>query len=262
MKNVLKLIGYYFKFNLSAGMAYRGAFLIQVFGMIVNNSAFIVFWLILFEQIGGNIKGYEFNDVMFLWALAAVGYGVAQLFLGNGHHISRIIYSGELDVYLLQPKPVAVNLVSSRMIVSGWGELAYGLILFFITQAITPWSVSLFIVFSILLAMVFTAMRLLYHSLTFYLGNAEAFAGFAGEMLLSFALYPGSIFKGPALWILHSLIPAALVAYLPARLIKSFDPAFFLLVLAADGALIALGLFVFYRGLRVYESGNRIGTRV
>ena len=262
MIKTIKLMGKYFRFNLSAGMAYRVAFLIQVFGMILNNSAFIVFWLILFEKIGGNIKGYEFADVMFLWALAATGFGMAELFLGNGHQISRIIYSGELDVYLLQPKPVVLNLVSSRMVVSGWGDAVFGLLLFFITQMINWQSVLLFLVFSILMALVLTAMRLLYHSLTLFLGNAEAFARFAGEMMLSLTLYPGSIFKGPAVWILHSLVPAALVAYLPARLVKDFDPWLFAVLLAADVTLISVGLVVFYRGLRVYESGNRIGTRV
>ena len=262
MIKTIKLMGKYFRFNLSAGMSYRVAFLIQVFGMILNNSAFIVFWLILFERIGGNIKGYEFSDVMFLWALAASGFGMAELFLGNGNQISRIIYSGELDVYLLQPKPIALNLVSSRMIVSGWGDAAFGLLLFFFTQIINWQSVLLFLVFSVFMALVLTAMRLLYHSLTFFIGNAEAFARFAGEMMLSFTLYPGSIFKGPTVWILHSLVPAALVAYLPARLVKDFNPGLFAILVAADIALISVGLLVFYRGLRVYESGNRIGTRV
>ena len=260
--NLAKLAAHYFRFNLSSGMAYRGAFVTQVFGMVLNNSAFIVFWLILFERVGGNIKGYGFNDLMFLWALAASGFGTAQVFMGNAHHLSRIIYSGELDVYLLQPKPVAINLVTSRMVVSGWGDMVYGIVLFLATQPLTVWSVALFVLFSILMALVFTSLRLLYHSLTFFLGNAESLANLASEMVVSFMIYPGSIFKGPTVWILHSLIPAALMAYIPARLIRSFDPGLFFILLAADMALITISVLVFRRGLKTYESGNRIGTRV
>ena len=261
-RSMLKLIGHYFRFNLSAGMSYKAAFLTQVFGMALNNSMFIVFWLILFERVGGEIKGYEIGDVMFLWALAAAGVGLAEVFMGNGHQVSRIIYSGELDVYLLQPKPVAVNLVASGMDVSGWGDIIYGCVLFALTQSLSLQSVSLFLLFSVLMAFVFTALRLGYHSLTFFLGNAESLASLASEMIISFMLYPGSIFKGPTVWILHSLVPAALVAYIPARLIKSFDPAVFLVLLAADALLVLGALLIFRRGLRVYESGNRIGTRV
>lgn len=259
---IAKLAAHYFRFNLSAGMAYRGAFVTQVFGMVLNNSAFIIFWVILFEQIGGSIKGYGFNDLMFLWALAACGFGTAQVFMGNAHHLSRIIYTGELDVYLLQPKPVAINLVTSRMVVSGWGDMLYGIILFFATQQLTIWGVTLFFLFSVLMALVFTSLRLAYHSLTFFLGNAEPLATLASEMVISFMIYPGSIFKGPTVWLLHSLVPAALMAYIPARLIRDFDPWLFVILLGADFLLMTAAFLVFKRGIRSYESGNRIGTRV
>ena len=260
--NLVKLAFHYFRFNLSAGMSYRGSFLIQVFGMALNNSVFIVFWLILFDKVGGDIEGYGFNDVMFLWALAASGFGTAQVFFGNGHHISRIIYSGELDVYLLQPKSIAVNLVSSRMVVSGWGDIVYGVILFLATQSLSWYSILLFLLFSVLMALVVTALRLMYHSLTFFLGNAESLAQLASEMVISFMIYPGSIFKGPTVWILHSIVPAALIGHMPAALIKDFKLELLLILLAADTVLILVSLAVFRKGLRVYESGNRIGSRV
>lgn len=262
MAGTLRMIAHYFRFNLSAGMAYRGSFLIQVFGMALNNSAFIIFWFFLFERIGGTIQGYAFQDVMFLWALAALGFGMSVVLFGNTTYISRIIYSGELDVYLLQPKPVLPNLLVSRMIVSGWGDIAYGLVLFAATQPMTLLSWAIFLFFSVLMMLVLTAIRTLYHSLTFFFGNAESFAQMAGEMTIMFMLYPGSIFKGVPLWVLHSLIPAALVGYIPVRIFKEFDPLLALIVLAADAALIAAAIGLFHLGLRRYESGNRMGTRL
>ena len=256
------LMMHYFRFNLSAGMAYTTSFLVQVFGMALNNSAFIVFWIILFDRIGGDIKGYDFQDVMFLWSLAAAGYGIAAITMGNAAHLSLAIYSGELDVYLLQPKPVLPNFVASRMSVSAWGDLGYGIVLFAFTQPLSVTRIALFAVFSILLAVVLTSVRIFYHSLTFFLGNAEEFARTVSELMLSFILYPGSIFKGPSLWLLHSLVPAALVAYLPARLINGFDPLLFGAVLVADLAFVGLAVGLFRLGLRRYESGNRMGTRM
>ncbi|MFP4376347.1 MAG: ABC-2 family transporter protein [Spirochaetales bacterium] len=253
---------HYLRFNLSANMSYATSFLIQVFGMVLNNGAFVIFWVILFEQIGGDIAGYEFNDVMFLWSLAATGFGLSVVVFGNGTAISRIIYNGDLDVYLLQPKPVLPNLLMSRMIVSGWGDIAYGVALFFITQPVTWSGVLLFIAFSLLMTGVLTSLRVIYHSMTFFFGNAEAFAGLASELVLSFMLYPGGIFQGPAGWLLHSLIPAALVAYIPASLFASFDLTTFLILLAADGAIVGIALLMFRRGLKRYESGNLIGTRM
>ena len=259
---MFRLAAHYFRFNLSANMAYSTSFLIQVFGMALNNSAFIIFWFFLFEHIGGAIQGYEFDDVMFLWALAATGFGVSVVLFGNTTYISRIIYNGELDVYLLQPKPVLPNLLVSRMIVSGWGDIAYGLILFVATQPMTVQSWGIFLLFSVMMTLVLTAVRTLYHSLTFFFGNAESFAQMAGEMTITFMLYPGSIFRGVPMWVLHSLIPAALVGYIPVRIFKEFDPLLTLVVIAADALLIAAAVGLFRLGLRRYESGNRMGTRL
>jgi ABC-2 type transport system permease protein len=256
-----RLALHYLSFNLSAGMEYRTSFVIQVLGMILNNASFIVFWLILYSRLGQSIRGYGFGDVMFLWALSAAGFGLAAVFLGNAPYLSRAIYSGELDVYLLQPKPVLANFLLSRMSISGWGDLAYGLVLFVFTQALTLAHVLLFLIFSLLMALVLVALRVLYHSLTFFLGNAEELAGMASEVVLSFALYPGSIFEGPSVYLLHTLIPAALVAYIPARLFQSFDLATMALLLAGDLAIMGAALLSFRLGLRVYASANRVGTR-
>lgn len=253
---------HYFRFNLSAGMAYKVSFITQVLGMILNDACFILFWLILFTRVGKDINGYLFRDVMFLWSLTACGFGLAMVFAGNNPHISRIIYSGELDVYLLQPKPILPNLLGARMSVSGWGDLLYGLTLFLFTQQLTPVNVLLYILFTLLLALLFISLRVFYHSLTFFLGNSEDFAQLVTEMSINFGLYPGSIFKGPVVWLLHTLLPTAFMVYLPVRIFRNFDLRLLLFVLLGDLVIMLVACAAFYLGLRAYESGNRMGTRM
>ncbi len=261
MAHGLRLFGHYLRFNLQAGMEYRVSFLTQVLGMILNNSAFIVFWLILFDSLR-DIQGYGFADVMFLWALSAAGYGLAGICFGNASSLSRSIYTGELDVYLLQPKPILLSFLASRMSISAWGDLAYGVVLYGFTQPIAPGPIALFVLFSVLFAAVLAALRVLYHSLTFFLGNAEDFAATAADLVLAFCLYPGSIFDGPSMLLLHTLVPAALVAWIPIQLFRSFDPVRMLILVGADAAIVAAALVLFCLGLRHYESGSRMGARM
>ena len=258
----IRLFGHYIAFNLRAGMEYRTSFFVQIFGMIANNTGFAIFWMLLYQRIGSAIRGYAFSDVMFLWALASAGFGMSVVFLGNSGMISRIIYRGELDVYLLQPKPVLPNLLASRMVASGWGDLAYGILLFFISQHVTLGGLALFLLFAVLMCLVFTALKVIYHSLTFFFGNAEDFAVMANEVTLSMTLYPGSIFEGPVKIALFTLFPAGVIAYIPVSLFRSFDPARLLLVIAADAAFVLVAFLVFARGLRFYESGSRMGIRL
>jgi ABC-2 type transport system permease protein len=148
------------------------------------------------------------------------------------------------------------------MIVSGWGDIAYGLILFAVTQPQNLRAWALFLFFSFMMMLVLTAIRTFYHSFTFFLGNAESFAGMAGEMTITFMLYPGSVFKGAPMVLLHSLVPAALVGYIPVRVFKDFDLVLTLVVVVADIVVIAVAVLLFRLGLRRYESGNRMGTRL
>jgi ABC-2 type transport system permease protein len=242
-------------------MEYRVSFITQVVGMFLNNSAFIIFWVMLYSNLD-SINGFDVGDVMFMWSITSMGFGLTDVFLGNAPYLSRTIYSGELDVYLLQPKPVLASFLFSRMVISGWGDTVYGLVLFALTQPLSLPHIGLFILFSVLMGIVTVSVRVFYHCATFFLGNAEEFASTASELIISFSLYPGSIFQGPVRMILHSLVPAALVSYLPAAIFRSFDPITLLAVLAGDAAVVLAALGAFRLGLRRYESGNKMGTRL
>ncbi|MBN2510539.1 MAG: ABC-2 family transporter protein [Spirochaetales bacterium] len=259
---LIRLVCDYFRINLAAAMEYRAAFLSQAIGMAVNNSAFILFWIIMYHQAGPSIEGYSFRDVMFLWSLAPLGFGISIVFFGNSVSISKLIYSGELDVYMLQPKPLVLNMLASKMYVPGLGDMAYGVILFLATQPLTLTRIGLFVLFSLAMAAVLIGLRLFYHSFTFFFGNAEEFASMAAESVLSLILYPGTIFKGPVLWLFRTLFPAVWIAYIPVRLIQSFDLALLFITLGADILIVTAGVMLFYSGLKHYESGNRIGARM
>jgi ABC-2 type transport system permease protein len=111
-------------------MEYRVSFLVQSFGMILNNAAFIFFWWILFNNVS-SIGGYSFKDEMMLWAITSSSFGLCFISFGNVTQITRMILNGELDTYLLQPKDPLTNIVCSRTVVSAWGDFLYGIILFF-----------------------------------------------------------------------------------------------------------------------------------
>ncbi|MDF2519984.1 MAG: hypothetical protein K0R84_612, partial [Clostridia bacterium] len=127
VKKSIRLMLYYFKFNMSAVMEYRVSFLVQSFGMMLNNSAFIFFWWILFNNVE-TIGGYTFRDEMLLWALSSSSFGLCFVAFGNVSQITRMILNGELDTYLLQPKDPLINILCSKTIVSAWGDTLYGII--------------------------------------------------------------------------------------------------------------------------------------
>jgi ABC-2 type transport system permease protein len=259
VKAHLRLFRLAFRANLAAAMEYRVNFLVQVFGMVINNAAFIVFWRVLLDRTG-SLGGYRFQDILFLWAITAVAFGLAHIVFGNVRGLAAIIKQGELDVYLLQPKDPLFNALTSKTIVSAWGDLAYGLALFaFLGPGPAAWAGFLF--FGLTGTLVLSATFVIGESLTFFTGGSEGLGQSIAEMILSFSLYPEKVFPEGMRWLFYSLVPSGFVVFLPLSFWRDPRPLVLLLALAAAAAY-SFGAWSFFRaGLRRYESGNRIGAR-
>lgn len=257
VKKSLKLLAYYIKFNISAVMEYRVSFLVQSFGMILNNGAFIFFWWILFNNLK-TIGGYTFQDEMLLWALTSASFGLCFVVFGNVNQITRMILNGELDTYLLQPKDVLINVLCSKTTVSAWGDTLYGIILFLMIKGFNIKSFILFLLFSVTGALLFSSVLVSMHALSFYTGNTEGLAQLVTEFLISFSIYPEGIFNNAVKYILYTVIPVAFIVYIPAEVINEFSVYGFLKVSAAAVIWIVIAYALFYKGLKKYESGNLI----
>ena len=88
--------------------------------------------------------------------------------------------------------------------------------------------------------------------------------GFAEQVLnaiLTFSLYPGTLFSGGVKALLFTALPAGIISWLPVGLIRQWDWSAAALLLASGGAMIALATWLFYTGLRRYESGNLLAMR-
>lgn len=255
VKKSLQLMLLYIKFNISSVMEYRTSFLIQCFGMILNNSAFIFFWWILFENVN-TIGGYGFQDEMLLWALVSTSFGISFILFGNLSQITRMILNGELDPYLLQPKDPLLNILCSKTVVSAWGDALYGIILFFIIRGLDMGGFALFLLFCITGALIFSSVQVCFHALSFRLGNTQGLSQLVLEFLINFGIYPEGIFHGGIRFILYTVIPAIFIVHIPAEIIKSFSAVKLLWILTMALLWVVLAYFMFYRGLKRYESGN------
>jgi len=261
VKKHIKLIFRYFTFNLSALAEYRTSFLVQVFGMALNNASFAFFWWVLFDKIGTGIGGYGFRDVMFLWAVASTGFGIAHVFFANMNSISSMIITGELDTYLLQPKNPLINSISARMSATSWGDVLYGIVLMALIKA----SGQMWLMFGISIftaALLITSIAVVGHSLTFYFGNMEAVGRTLWEFTITFSIYPETIFKGPVKFMIMTVLPIGFITHIPLRLVHDFSWGTFFLLFGVT-AMYGLFAFVLYmNGLKKYESGNLIITRM
>jgi ABC-2 type transport system permease protein len=255
-----RLVLDYLRHNLMSSMAYRGAFFLQVFGMVLNNTMLLFFWWVLFTQLP-TLRGWDLTQIMILFGILAFGFGVANVVCGNAFQVARIIVRGDLDYYLALPADPLVHLVVSRMSISAWGDMAFGLVIYLVASPDRWRTLPLFLLLGLLAGLIIVAFGVLVGSLAFWVGNADNLASQAINALITFGLYPVEIFPSPVQWLLYTVIPAAFVGSMPAGLLHDFSWARLAAMVAFTAVLVLAARLVFEWGLRRYESGNLVVVR-
>lgn len=245
--------------NLKATLALRGAFVMQVIFMALNNLTFFLFWWALMQRVPV-IRGWHLGDVQLLFGLVAVAFGVTVTVAGGVWHLGRFIQDGDLDTLLTQPRPVLLYALGMRSLPSGVGDIVAGTFLIATSGYLTPLSAPLVIAAVVASAIVFLATGILFSSLAFWLGRVETIARQLWELLITFSLYPEPLFGGVLRLLLYTILPAGFVGYLPAALVRAPSLPQVCLLAAGAAAYFALAVLVFDRGLRRYTSGSRFST--
>lgn len=248
------------KLNLAGAMEFRMSFFLTAGMMMLNNAVFLFFWGVYFHRFP-LVNGWSLTDVMMVWAVGTTGFGLVQMLFGNALRIAYLVAHGELDAYLVQPKPVLLNILVNRMSLTAIGDFLFGLILYGLFGGFSPLALLKFTAACLIAGAINLFFYVLTQSLAFYIGNAE---GIGYQLFMGFitlTTYPTDIFKGWGKIMLFTVIPAGFISYMPIGLLRETDGGF-LAGLAAAVLLFGAGaVLLFHRGLRRYSSGNRMGLR-
>ena len=242
-------------------MEYRVAFLLQVFGMMINNAIYFLIWVIYFDRFK-EVRGWGINDMFVTYGIIASGFGLVSLLFGNVFNLGDVIAKGRLDYYLSMPKPVLLHTVASRSIASGLGDFTYGFVSYAFSGQYTWNGLGRFLVGTLCAAAIFAAFMILVQSLAFWIGNTSYLSSMALNAIITFAIYPITLFDNTAKLILFTLIPAALMGALPAQFVHTFDWLTLTEIFLGALAFLVLAVAVFRLGLRRYESGSGIQVEV
>lgn len=257
----LKFLLAIWKANLLSAMEYRVAFLSQAIGMMVNDFMYFVIWIIFFDRFN-DVRGWGLSDMYVTYGVLASSFGLVSLFFGNAFNLSDIISKDRLDYYLSFPRPVLLHAVASRMIASGMGDFSYGFISYALSGHFTWDGLARFLLATLLAAVVFAAFLILIQSLAFWLGIMSNLSALALNAMLTFGIYPITLFDNYAKLILFTLIPAALMGAVPAEFIRTFTWQTLAQLLVGAIVFLLVAIAVFRLGLRRYESGSAIQVEV
>lgn len=260
VRNHIKLMFISFRYNLSKEMVNRGSFIAQILFMILNNSAFILQWIVLFS-LKNCIGGYDLNDILVLWALVSASFGFSHLFFQNVYAIPHLIVTGKLDSYIVQPKNVLFNAIISGSNPSAIGDLLYGYILIFVS-GFNFYKIFMFTMFVVLGGTLLTAFLSIVGSITFWIKRGDILLRNLNNIAVCTASYPEGIFMGAAKVLLFVIVPTGFMIYFPVRIILAFNFTMLASVISITLFAVLFAFWFFKLGLKKYSSSNLIELRV
>jgi ABC-2 type transport system permease protein len=246
--------------NVKASVALRGAFWLQAAMMAANNVVFFSTWWIFFERFD-EIGGWRLADMTALYGLVATAFGASMIVFGGTRDLARTISDGDLDPFLTQPKDALLHATASRSFASGWGDIVTGILLVSLSGYLRPETLPVVLVAFVCGVVLCTASAVLFHSLAFWLGPINDWARQMWEFVITFSVYPQTIYGTFLRVFLFTLIPAGLIGYLPVETLRSFSWAGLAATVGGSALYGSVAVLVWRRGLRRYASGNRFGVR-
>ncbi|HEV2369518.1 MAG TPA: ABC-2 family transporter protein [Acidimicrobiales bacterium] len=235
-------------------LAQRSAFWTQVGAMILNDVAWVAFWLIFFHRVG-HLRGWDSHRILLLFSILTTSAGLVLGLLSNSRRIGQMAADGELDAVLALPVPTLGHLLVRKIDTVNLGDFAFGVVLFAAVGARSPGQVGIYLCGVSASVLLLTGFLVLVGSVAFYAGTAEV--GDLGlHAILLLSSYPANVFAGAAKALLYTAVPAAFVAAVPSHLLVSFSLTEAGGLLLAAVAFAGAGWLAFSIGLRRYTSGS------
>lgn len=257
----IKTLLAYLKVSIRSSISLRESFMLQSFFMMVSNLVFFSFWWIYFNNFN-SVKGWTLNDIACLYGIVNGGYGLFSVFMGGSRYLARMIFEGDLDALMVKPKSLLVQIVGSKSVSSGWGDILSSFVFLIFSGYLTIGNMPFLLLFLVTACAVITSFSIMMGSLAFWLGDSHNLSKQLFEFLLTFSNYPKSIYVGAVKFILLTVVPSGFIGFVPVETIKNHSIEGALSILVFTVIYIFCAVKLFYFGLKNYTSGNKSGFKV
>jgi ABC-2 type transport system permease protein len=258
LKN-LKFLGLALITNIKITVSLKASFFLTILIVILKQLLFLVTWNFFFEKYKV-VHGWNFNSMLFMYGNVCFAMGIVEGFFYGFRDLARMIETGQIDNFLLQPKNIILNIAVSKGDITNLGEILTGLLLI-------GYSGYLFkSFFTVILILIMGSIFMF--SLILYLACIAFFIRDAGDFIrelrlnsIIMATQPLSAFRGALKMLSFTVLPVAFLSYFPVEHLRTGLWHYLLLTIIGTILFFAVACALFYKGIRRYESGNMFAVR-
>ena len=213
--------------RLRSQLAYRGSFLSDVAGQVLLGlTEFVELYAIVHNV--STFGGMTLAQTLLVFGLASVAFALGDLLMGETDSMSEAIRSGKLEVLLVRPLPVLLQLATSDFQLRRVGRLLFGAAALVVALLLAdvqwdPAKALLAAITPLAGAVIFCSLFLGAGAMQFWILDGRQFANaftYGGRYVASM---PGAALFFPVQIFFTFVIPATLVAYAPSLVILDLD---------------------------------------
>ncbi|MEU3116033.1 MULTISPECIES: ABC transporter permease [Micromonospora] len=245
-----------------ATLQYEADFWIMSLSAVLVQAVGVVFLWAIFRSIP-EINGWQFWEVVLIYALVVVAEGLSVLVAQGAWTLAVTVNFGQLDAMLLRPYPPVLQVLSSAVGMNGLGNLVLGtgLLIAAVRHVDVSWNVgrvALGLLLVVAAAGVKIGLNLLTNCAAFWLRSPYSMFAFSMHSFGELARFPVTIYGLGVRITLTVVLPYAFMSFFPAAAVLAHGPARWLGLLTPVVAIYCLwiGTTVFRYGLSRYESSG------
>lgn len=252
------------RYNLRGALELRGSFILNVIGMMLNNTSFVLVWVFFFQAFG-SIKGWSATEVLGFQGIQACAFGIAFSVMAGARTLPTAVNNGMFDNLLLSPRSVYARIITNTIGISAIGDIFFGALLmglYIVIAKIALLPALAFVSLLIPATIIMVNVALVTSLSSFFIPDSSAFSQNIFEAFVSPGLYPSTLYPQALKLFFIFVIPSLAVAGLPVEVIQHSSWQWYCVIWGLAFFWMFLGHTLLHRAIRHYESGNIIGARV
>ncbi len=262
MLKELKLYPKYVSMSLRSSLSYKADAILQILSFAVTEAVSLATIYLIVGTVP-SVGIWSFEALAMLCGFTLIPKGIDHMFFDDLWILAYwAVRLGELDPYLTRPVNPLFQFVAKTFKWAGSGELVVGIVIMaiFAPQCAVMWTASGIIgiiVCAFLGIFVFTGIKLIFASLAFWVKSSGVILNTVYNFC-NYAKYPLKYMGKAFLSIMLYVVPFGLFLYKPMECLITGENIWWSALWSAVAAvaLVALGLFIWHRGLRRYESAG------
>lgn len=215
--------------RIRADWQYRMSFLL----FLASQATIAVFDLAVIAVLFGHvdsIAGWSGREVVLLFGLATLPFGVADVVVSPVEMASRHIKAGSFDRFLLRPVPTLIHVLASEFALRRAGKIVQPVVVLAAALAVSgiDWGLEAVVLLPLAIvsgAVIFAAIWVITSSISFWTVDSQEVANaftYGGGLATE---YPLGVLNSWLRRIVTYVVPLAFVAYLPAARLLGHDRA-------------------------------------